>query len=179
MKSAAVNAPFGKQMLGGDPIEDLPHSANELRLAAERRLEDQGRVHGEIDIGDSGLRVIENKAERAAGFGITTADIGAHDGRGRTVLLRVPDRAMPAQVSLVKPARATFFQIIPKRGVTTFDVGFGQLRIEKKQFLIELWDAMSVGCDLVDRNIARAGRIGRKQAGGSPRVSISSCERMK
>ena len=127
MKAATVYTAFAKELVRCNGIEELPDAADEALIMSHCGGNDGGGIHGEVDVGHGCTRMIEDEAERSATFDVAPPEICADDGCGRTVFLAVPQRAMLAQIALVKAAGFALFEVFIKDRESALDFILGEL----------------------------------------------------
>src|SRR5580700_6120250 len=90
VQSTTIDAPLADQVLGRNLIEHGPNAFDQRGILIECLGQGSCRVHHQIDIGRSGLGAIEDEAKRPFARRVAAAKIGADDGGGRALFLRVP-----------------------------------------------------------------------------------------
>ena len=129
VEAAAIDAALAEQGFRLDRVQELPHLPFELGIAFERMRERRLGVEHEIDVRCRCPRMVQDEAKRPPAFHVAPAHVGADEGRGRAVLLRVPGRPEAAEIALGH-RRLAGLQIGPEGRVTLFDLTFGQAAIQ-------------------------------------------------
>src|SRR4028118_2216230 len=74
--------------------------------------------------------MIQDKPKRSTSTSILTTHIGAEEWRRGTIFLRIPGRAMLAQIAIANSLPYPHLQIFPKRRILSFH-GVAELRYDR------------------------------------------------